>query len=100
MAGKKQLEDRQTIITLKNGGLSYREIAKKVKVSEFPSTSKRKSETGANSEGKRSGRPKDTTESLDKFRELTACVVGSSQANSFKHCLIIVVVVSKSLFQL
>ena len=63
------MEERQTIITLKNVGLSYREIAKKVKVSvsTVSFTIKRKSETGANFDRKRSGRPKATTESEDKF---------------------------------
>lgn len=71
MARKRQLtiEERQTIITLKNVGLSYREIAKKVKVSVSTVffTVKRHSETGGNSDRKRSGRPKATTESEDKF---------------------------------
>ena len=63
------MEERQTIITLKNVGLSYREIAKKVKVSVSTVffTIKRHLETGGNSDRKRSGRPKATTESEDKF---------------------------------
>uniref|UniRef100_A0AAZ1XJT5 Transposase IS30-like HTH domain-containing protein n=1 Tax=Oreochromis aureus TaxID=47969 RepID=A0AAZ1XJT5_OREAU len=69
MVSKRQLtmEDRQTIITLKNVGLSYREISTKVKVSvsTVSFTMKRHSET--NCDRKRSGRPKATTESEDKF---------------------------------
>ena len=63
------MEERQTIITLKNVGLSYREIAKKVKVSVSTVffTIKRHLETRGNSDRKRSGRPKATTESEDKF---------------------------------
>lgn len=76
MARKKQLtiEERQTIITLKNVGLSYREIAKKVKVSVSTVffTIKRHSETGGNSDRKRSGRPKATTKSEDKFLRVTS----------------------------
>ena len=71
MARKRQLtkEDRQTIITLKSGGLSFREIAKEAKVSvnRVPYTIKRHLETGGNSDRKRSGRPKATTQSEDKF---------------------------------
>ena len=71
MARKRQLtkEDRQTIITLKSVGLSFREIAKKAKVSvsTVSYTIKRHLETGGNSDRKRSGRPKATTESEDKF---------------------------------
>ena len=63
------MEERRTIITLKNVGLSYRDVAKKVKVSvsTVSFTIKRRSETGGNSDRKRSGRPKSTTESEDKF---------------------------------
>ena len=71
MARKRQLtkEDRQTIITLKSVGLSFREIAKqaKVSVSTVSYTIKRHLETGGNSDRKRSGRPKTTTQSEDKF---------------------------------
>uniref|UniRef100_A0A3Q4HFK6 Protein phosphatase 1, regulatory subunit 3Db n=1 Tax=Neolamprologus brichardi TaxID=32507 RepID=A0A3Q4HFK6_NEOBR len=70
MARKRQLtvEERQTIITLKNVGLFYREIAKtfKVSVSTVPSPSNSTQKLG-NSDRKRSGRPKATTESEDKF---------------------------------
>uniref|UniRef100_A0A3Q1G2S1 Transposase IS30-like HTH domain-containing protein n=1 Tax=Acanthochromis polyacanthus TaxID=80966 RepID=A0A3Q1G2S1_9TELE len=54
------IEERQTIIRLKNVGLSYREIVKTVKVSVSTVffTIKRHSETGGNSDRKRSGRPK------------------------------------------
>uniref|UniRef100_A0A3B4FQA6 Transposase Tc1-like domain-containing protein n=1 Tax=Pundamilia nyererei TaxID=303518 RepID=A0A3B4FQA6_9CICH len=54
------MEERQTMITLKNVVLSYRGIKKKVKVSvsTVSLTIKRHSETGANSDRKRSGRPK------------------------------------------
>ena len=62
MVRKRQLtkEDRQTIITLKSVGLSFREIAKqaKVSVSTVTNTIKRHLETGGNSDRKRSGRPK------------------------------------------
>uniref|UniRef100_A0A669D5H1 Transposase Tc1-like domain-containing protein n=2 Tax=Oreochromis TaxID=8139 RepID=A0A669D5H1_ORENI len=52
------MEERQTIITLKNVSLSYRKIAKTVKVSV---------KTGENSDRKRSGRPKATTELENTF---------------------------------
>lgn len=63
------MEERQTIVTLKNLGLSYREIASKVKVSvsSVSFTIKRHSETGENFDRKRSGRPKATTKSEDEF---------------------------------
>ena len=63
------MEEGQTIIILKNVGLSYRKIAKKVKVSVSTVfvTIKRPSETGGNSDRTRSGRPKAITESEDKF---------------------------------
>ena len=71
MARKRQLtkEDRQTIITLKSVGLSFTEIAKeaKVSVSTVSYTITRHLETGGNSDRKRSGRPKATTQSEDKF---------------------------------
>ena len=71
MARKRQLtkEDRQTIITLKSVRLSFREIAKESKesVSKFSYTIKRHLETGGNSDRKRSGRPKATTQSEDKI---------------------------------
>ena len=62
-------EDRQTMITLKNVGLSFGEIAKhtKVSVSTVSYTFKRYLETEGNSERKRSVRPKATTQSEDKF---------------------------------
>uniref|UniRef100_A0A0F8APK2 Transposable element Tc1 transposase n=1 Tax=Larimichthys crocea TaxID=215358 RepID=A0A0F8APK2_LARCR len=71
MARKRQLtmDERQTIITLENVGLSYRGIAKKFKVSVNTVffTTKTHSQTGGNSDRKRSDRPKATTESEDKF---------------------------------
>ena len=71
MARKRQLtkEDRQTIITIKSVGLSFWEIAKeaKVAVSTVSYTIKRHLETGGNSDRKRSGRPKATTQSEDKI---------------------------------
>ena len=71
MVRKRQLtkEDRQTIITLKILGLSFREIAKqaKVSVSTVSYTTKRHLETGGNSDRKRSGRRTATTQSEDKF---------------------------------
>ena len=71
MVRKRQLikEDRQTIITLKSVGLSFREIAKwaKVSVSTVSNTIKRHWERGGNSDRKTSGRPKATTQSEDKF---------------------------------
>ena len=71
MVRKRRLtkEDRQTIITLRSVGLSFWEIAKqaKVSVSTVSYTIKRHLETGGNSDRKRSGRPKDTTQSEDKF---------------------------------
>ena len=71
MARKRQLtkEDRQTIITLKSVGLSLRENCKEAKasVSTVSYTIKRHLETGGNSDRKRSGRPKATTQTEDKF---------------------------------
>ena len=71
MARKRQLtkEDRQTIIPLKSVGLFFREIAKgaKVSLSTVSYTIKRHLETGGNSERKRSGRLKATTQSEDNF---------------------------------
>ena len=76
MARKIQLtkEDRQTIRTLKCVGLSFREIAKQAKmsVSTVSYTIKRHLETGGNSDRKRSGRPKATTQSQDKFLRLNS----------------------------
>uniref|UniRef100_A0AAQ5ZIM8 Transposase Tc1-like domain-containing protein n=1 Tax=Amphiprion ocellaris TaxID=80972 RepID=A0AAQ5ZIM8_AMPOC len=74
MVRKRQLtiEERQTIITLKNVSLSYREIEKKFKVSVSTVffTIERHSGTEEDSDRKRSGRPKVTTESEDKFLRL------------------------------
>ena len=71
MARKRQLtkEDRQTILTLKSVGLSFGEIAKETKVfvSTVSYTGKKHLETGGNSDRKRSGRPKATTQSEGKF---------------------------------
>ena len=91
---------RQTIITLKSVGLSFREIAKraKVSVSTVSYTIKRHLETGGNSDRKRSGKPKATMQSED-VSESTACVIGGSQDSSFKHSLTLVEV-RKSQFQL
>ena len=97
MVRKRQLtkEDRQTIITLESVGLSFREIAKqaKVSVSTVSYTIKRHLENGGNSDRKRSGRPKSTTQSEDKFLRV------SSQDSSFKHSLTLVEV-RKFQFQL
>uniref|UniRef100_A0A8C6PQ34 Transposase Tc1-like domain-containing protein n=1 Tax=Nothobranchius furzeri TaxID=105023 RepID=A0A8C6PQ34_NOTFU len=65
--GQLTMEERQTIITLKNVGLSYTEIAKKNKVSVSTVSFHIKRHSGANSDRKRSGRPKATTASEDKF---------------------------------
>lgn len=75
---RKTMEERQTIIKLKNVGLSYREIAQKVKVSVITAsfTIKMHYKTGANSDRIMSGRAKATTESDDNFRKLTACIKG------------------------
>ena len=71
MVRKRQLtkEDRQSIITLKSVDLSFGEIAKqaKVSVSTVSFTIKRHLVTGGNSDRKRSGRYKATTQSEDKF---------------------------------
>ena len=102
MVRKRQLtkEDRQTIITLKSVGLSFREIAKeaKVSVSTVSYTITRHLETGGNSDRKRSGRPKATTQSVDKFLRVNSCMIGGSQDSSFKHSLTLVEV-RKSQFQ-
>ena len=58
-------EDRQTIITLKSVGLSFGEIAKQAKVS--VGTVLHHQKALGNSDRKRSGRPKATTQSEDKF---------------------------------
>ena len=57
------------MITLKSVSLSFREIAKesKVSVSTVSYTIKRQLENGGNSDRKRSGRSKATTQSEDKF---------------------------------
>lgn len=70
MGIRKQLtmDETQTTITLKNVGLSYREAAKRIKLSARISFRiKRSSETGGNSDRKSSGRPKVTTEPEEKF---------------------------------
>uniref|UniRef100_A0A1A8RWK6 Transposase IS30-like HTH domain-containing protein n=1 Tax=Nothobranchius rachovii TaxID=451742 RepID=A0A1A8RWK6_9TELE len=54
-------------MTLKNVGISYREIAKKVKVLVSTVSFTIKRHSGANSDRKRSGRPKATTASEDNF---------------------------------
>lgn len=59
------MEERQPIITLKNVGSSYKEIAKKVKVSVSIVSFTRHSETWRNR--KRSGRPKVTTTPENMF---------------------------------
>ena len=62
------------MITLKSVGLSFREIAKrtKVSVSTVSYTIKRHLETGGNSDRKRSGRPKSTTQSEVKFLKVNS----------------------------
>ena len=57
------------MIILKSVGLSFKEIAKesKVIVSKVSYTIKSHVETGENSDRNRSGRPKATTQSEDKF---------------------------------
>lgn len=63
------MEERQTIRALNKLNLFYRETATKVKVSVSTVffTIKRHSETGGKYDSKRSGRPKATTESEDRF---------------------------------
>ena len=63
------MKGRQTIITLKNVDLSYREMWRKSRCQpvQFPSPSKGNPKSGETLDSKRSGRPKATTESEDKF---------------------------------
>uniref|UniRef100_A0A1A8U7Z7 Transposase IS30-like HTH domain-containing protein n=1 Tax=Nothobranchius furzeri TaxID=105023 RepID=A0A1A8U7Z7_NOTFU len=69
MVRKRQLtmEERQTIMTVKNVGISYREIAKKVNVLVSTVSFTIKSHSGANSDRKMPGTPKAATASEDKF---------------------------------
>lgn len=89
MVRKRQLpmEERQTIITFESVSFSYREIAKKVKVSAsmVSFTIKRHWETGGNDDRKPQQNQK------TGFWESTACLLGGSQDHSFKHSLIAVV---------
>lgn len=97
MARKRQLtnEDRHTR-SHKSVAVSFREIAKKAKVS--PSTVsytiKRQLETGGNSK-----QFKFKKNQKASFWESTACVTGGSRDSSFKHSST-VVRISKSQFQL
>ena len=94
MARKRQStkEDRQTIITLKSEGLSLREIATeaKVSVSTVSYTIKRHLETGGNSDRKRSGRPKATTQSEDKFLRVNSLRNRRLTGQQLKHSLTLV----------
>lgn len=90
MARKRQLmEETLTIVTLKNVDLSYKIIAKKV-------SSQSKGTQKLEEIGRKQSDTK--TQLKDKFL-LTAYMLSSSQDNSFKNSLI-VVIVSKSQFQL
>ena len=61
-------ETRQSILLLRNEGYSMREIAKKLKISynAVHYTLLRTVQTGSNQNRKRSGRPRCTTEQVDK----------------------------------
>ncbi|KAG2465460.1 T131L protein, partial [Polypterus senegalus] len=77
VARKRQLtnETRQSIITCRSVGLSFREIAKQIKVPLSPVVSYTINwhlETGRNSEGMKSGRAKVTSQSEDKFLRVTS----------------------------
>ena len=71
MARNKDLssETRQSILVLKNEGYSMREIAKKLKIwyNAVYYSLQRTGQTGPNQNGKRSGRPRCTTEQEDKY---------------------------------
>lgn len=83
------VEERQTIITLKNIGLSYRNISKKGSES-IPSPSKgTQTVTGRGLA--------DTTESEDKFLRVNSCVMVAHRSTASS---VIAVVVSKSQLQL
>lgn len=89
MVRKGQLtkEDRQTIITPKSVGLSFREMAKKSKVSgrTVSYIIKRYLETGVKIGGGLTD-PKQKQIQKTGFWESTACMTGSSQDN-LKHSL-------------
>lgn len=76
MAKRKQLniEQRARIIALHETKLTNREIARKMKVSEYcvRATIKRMAQTGQLRDRKRSGRPRITTEREDHFIRLTS----------------------------
>ncbi|XP_018404427.1 PREDICTED: uncharacterized protein LOC108781054 [Cyphomyrmex costatus] len=63
------VETRAVIVALCNEGYSTRQIAKKTKVSQIAvmNALKRKQETGINTSCHRSGRPRKTSKSEDKF---------------------------------
>lgn len=67
-------EKRQSIVTLRGEGYSFREIAKKVTVSytAVRSAIVRYNETGKNNDRARKGRPKATSKSQDKFIRVTS----------------------------
>ena len=94
-------EDRQTIITLKSGGLSFREIAKKPRCQwvQFPTPSKGTWKLEETLTGRGLADPKPQHNQKTSFWESAAFVIGDSQDSSFKHSLTLVEV-RKSQFQL
>lgn len=87
------MDETQTTITLKNVGLSYREAAKRIKLSARISFRiKRSSETGGNSDRKSSGRPKVTTEPEEKFLRVNIWAAGASRDHRFQNNFILVFV--------
>lgn len=76
MAKNAQLskEKRQSVITLRREGQSLRQIARtlQVSVSAVAKTIKRVEETGTHEDRTRSGRPKATSESENKFIRVTS----------------------------
>ncbi|KAF7651601.1 hypothetical protein LDENG_00108530 [Lucifuga dentata] len=84
MAKTKQLsqETRQSVVALRNEGLSMRQIAKKLKISYngVHSCLARKGQTGSNQDRKRSGRPRCTTAQEDMYIKI--CSLGKRSLKS------------------
>jgi len=87
MARKRKLtkEDRQTVVRLKVEVFLQRNCkGAKVSVSTVSYTIKRHLETGGNSDRKRSGRPKATTQSEDKFLRVNSLTLVEVRKSQFQ----------------
>lgn len=102
------LETRQSVIVLRNEGHSMRDIAKKLKISlkGVHYCLERKAKCGSNKDRKRSGRPRSTSSSEDKYvrvsslrnRRLT-CPELTANLNSARDVLVSCTTVRRRLQQ-